>query len=969
MRRAVYLLALFLFASSAFAACPADWASVQASKIMDLSGSLLASGTFSISGVDAKRSVINFSAPGGGVVMRVYKKAPVANGAIVGEVCVPRSDKASVYVRYHVVVTDNGSSGTHAVVVDANDIAITADVFSLDAYAYPADAYANPPSVFTSGSVTGDLHVTGTVYAGTIEGATAAHADHATTADSATTATTATTATNATHATTADSATTAATATTATTATTAASATVASALAATPTDCGTEAINGINADGSPKSCIPAGTGVDPVGATYELQTKASDSSLGGSGILSDGTTAVANLPFSAKIMDGTLNTTRYATSSSSNDGISNALASSDCASGCTIAVPPTSTDTELPVMPSQDNSALVDRRGGRFLRAIKNPSVTPCTLSGGGDASGDCVNLLINNQTLRGYAHNTYMKYAGPGFNLGYSPASPISGMTVNQAYQTYFEADTRGIKQVRGDTLVTHGIGDTALHYGYLYTDGGQTDGSGEANIGASYLVNENITYYHGTITGGAATGSVLLTTHNTAGQNAFTDGGYLLDITQGGTVTGTIASTVNVDGVGVWNMTGASMPVSTAWGTFTSDSTSTGQYQVAQSQTETVALSGDSPGAFVVGNNACIVGAFFEQVPITAVGAVTDGTQSITYSTRYGWKGTGSYPAFIMQGGMCGQYLTNTANATWRTAIAAVGSFSSTQVVLGACSHGYCNNAFSQLAFVVGTTGDSITQYPGAEIIGTNGKGAVSNQVQLGFNTAPWTNGDVIEGPHPPAVNMNALKIYASQKTKANNAGSNLFVESWNGVNPGGSLGLNQTFLNLSDSSTLQWFWRIVSSDSTGKMGTLFQVDVPTNVMLSSIAPAQDIEVFDAYQPAGASARTRIVSHGTTGDFAFMKNTSGLALITAGNVPPVGTVGQIPVVTSTATSGQNYNPVSVSGDATFASTGALTLATVNSGPGSCGDATHVCAVTTDAQGPRHQPIGGRDHDDNHRL
>jgi hypothetical protein len=40
------------------------------------------------------------------------------------------------------------------------------------------------------------------------------------------------------------------------------------------------------------------------------------------------------------------------------------------------------------------------------------------------------------------------------------------------------------------------------------------------------------------------------------------------------------------------------------------------------------------------------------------------------------------------------------------------------------------------------------------------------------------------------------------------------------------------------------------------------------------------------------------------------------------------------------------------MSGDATLANTGAVTLATVNSGSGACGDATHVCAVTTNAKG-----------------
>lgn len=40
------------------------------------------------------------------------------------------------------------------------------------------------------------------------------------------------------------------------------------------------------------------------------------------------------------------------------------------------------------------------------------------------------------------------------------------------------------------------------------------------------------------------------------------------------------------------------------------------------------------------------------------------------------------------------------------------------------------------------------------------------------------------------------------------------------------------------------------------------------------------------------------------------------------------------------------------MSGDATITGSGVFTLATVNAGPGACGDATHVCAVTTNGKG-----------------
>jgi hypothetical protein len=63
--------------------------------------------------------------------------------------------------------------------------------------------------------------------------------------------------------------------------------------------------------------------------------------------------------------------------------------------------------------------------------------------------------------------------------------------------------------------------------------------------------------------------------------------------------------------------------------------------------------------------------------------------------------------------------------------------------------------------------------------------------------------------------------------------------------------------------------------------------------------------------------------------------------------NTPPSG--GQIPVGNSAGTA---YAPQSVSGDATLSSTGALTFATVNSSPGTCGSGTAICQITTNAKG-----------------
>lgn len=653
--------------------------------------------------------------------------------------------------------------------------------------------------------------------------------------------------------------------------------------------------------------------------------------------------AVAGVNAVAPMLQGQLNSDLYG-------GISAAFASSDCASGCTVVVPPNSTDATNPFMPPTNGQALYDWRAGRLLRMTRNPSSVVCDLASSAVQSADCLNTLLNGNIFRGYAHNTVMKAAGPGYNLGFSPNTPVQGASVSTMFEGSYEADTRGIAQLWGATENAHAIGDKAGAYFYLNTDGGQTDGSGEGGVGLAAVVTETSSYIHATILSGGTTGSALLTTHLTTGQNVFTDGGYLLDITKGGTVTGTIASTATTMGWGVWNLTGASMPVSTAWGTFASDTNASanGQYQIAVPQTLNVTLgtSPASPGDFAVGNNVCLVNGFIEQVPITAVSPSSGGVQGITFSTRYAWKaGT-----LIMQGGMCGQYFTNTANPSWRTAIAAIGSFSSSQVVPAACNHGTCQLSGGGTA-VVGGVGDSITQFPGAEIIGTGG--GLLNTVQLGLNTAPWANGDTIEGPHPPTISLVGMKNFVTQRTKGNTAGSSLYEEGWTGVNPTGSLGLHNTNINLTDGSTINFFWRIVSGTSLGPISSLFTVDVPTTIALDfsgiTAAKAQNMTVFRARQPNNLFSQINYTA--SDGSYSFLKDTSSLAIINAANVPALGTIGQFPIVTN---SGGNttYVPRTLSGDATLSDLGVMTLNTVNTVPGTCGDATHVCQINADAKG-----------------
>ncbi len=108
------------------------------------------------------------------------------------------------------------------------------------------------------------------------------------------------------------------------------------------------------------------------------------------------------------------------------------------------------------------------------------------------------------------------------------------------------------------------------------------------------------------------------------------------------------------------------------------------------------------------------------------------------------------------------------------------------------------------------------------------------------------------------------------------------------------------------------------------------------------------------------GISALTGDVTASGSGSVAATLAASGVAAGTYGDATHVPQVtfdakGRATGVSSVAITGGGSGIMVLTGDGTTAAGGGsqpLTLATVNSGPGACGDATHVCQVTTNGKG-----------------
>jgi hypothetical protein len=210
--------------------------------------------------------------------------------------------------------------------------------------------------------------------------------------------------------------------------------------------------------------------------------------------------------------------------------------------------------------------------------------------------------------------------------------------------------------------------VGDFAIWYVYGYCDGGQPDYSGEGCTGYSQRSGQSSDYFHGTVGSGATTGMTSLPILYNAGittvnRNATTDGSYMLDISKG-TISGHFAGPASFFGFGdVWSVpVDNTLTPSTAYGAMGCELPEPNPILTPVSVTcNIVSIGGSNAGGFVVGQPTIIGGDFPEQVNITAVGAISGGTQSVTFTYLHPH---GQSITSLWQGGPAGQFLSYDLN-----------------------------------------------------------------------------------------------------------------------------------------------------------------------------------------------------------------------------------------------------------------------------------------------------------------
>ncbi len=495
----------------------------------------------------------------------------------------------------------------------------------------------------------------------------------------------------------------------------------------------------------------------------------------------------------APLLQGIGNTDLFSTS---NNGISQFFSSYP--TGFAI-VPPTSTSTESWAKPPT-GATFNDYRGNIMGRVHHN------VISDDSDACSDSYGMGNFSLCDKGYfdlMKDTYVfagqscEPSGPGYNLG-DTGLPYAGLwSVRQCRFMVADLFTRGIKQGESRRINCFGAGDCGGLYQYMGCPGGAEAGADEGCVVGYFSVFEPA-YLHALVATGS-TGATSLTFTYSSGSPHPTDGGPLLDISKPaytGTATGPGFTQLVSGGDNFLSVayTGTSFPVS-AWGISQAgtNSAANGKYQIGV--TQTIAFTIGSSTNLAVGASVCLLGrsasgapsSFTEETSITTISGSggIGGTQTATFTTRKAY-GTGFA---IMQGPMCGKYLTNTG-ASNRTGLLVVGATSATNLIIAACTHGVCTSYAGQQGSidlyqqVIGSVGNAHTFYPGAENIGTANN--TPHTVQLAPNTVPWAPGDSIESPNPAAVNMTAVHALCGQTTPENDSLSLCMDVQYSGTAP---------------------------------------------------------------------------------------------------------------------------------------------------------------------------------------
>ena len=251
-------------------------------------------------------------------------------------------------------------------------------------------------------------------------------------------------------------------------------------------------------------------------------------------------TQTVTQPAGTQLQVNNLNGQLYAKqyqSQTGNDGITNALTSSNWSSGCSDLADPTYPGREL-FSYRNGRSQLIDQRGGATAEYSLNPQ-SPNELYS--TAHSITVNGTITSQVNNAAGHGAIL------LNGLYLRQNALTGgnnlfpqnVTQNVPYfkSTYGTSITEGYNFTQGQHVLDghtqncYAIGDCLIGSQFLYSSGGYRDNADEGTHPMDLVVAEHLSVFRGTCTSGCSTGSTSLQITSTAYPGTQGEGRYLID------------------------------------------------------------------------------------------------------------------------------------------------------------------------------------------------------------------------------------------------------------------------------------------------------------------------------------------------------------------------------------------------------------------------------------------------------
>jgi hypothetical protein len=411
-------------------------------------------------------------------------------------------------------------------------------------------------------------------------------------------------------------------------------------------------------------------------------------------------TQPAGTALSVNRLNGVAYASQYTTGAGVN-GIGNAAASTDCASGCEIKADASYSAAE-PLHPLQWNSQthVEDTRQGGRWDSFLNPEnqQTPGTESGQaidvtstrsgaalhqltGTRQPASIGLALSNEAPAGGSNlfpqsiDTTLPY----FKSGYS------ALTVTGTY------NTQGQHVLAPHGITCYGVGDCLIGSQYITSSGGFRDEADEGTHPMDLQIAEDARVFDGTCASGCTTGSTAVTITPTAGAGTQGDGRFLID-----TAPAKVLSTGSLIG-GASGCTGSpSTPHATASFTGTSFPLSTffATGQTIPSQTADVApgtvtfliATAAAPSGYATNTSAAPAASGLACIADQASGVLPSNYEMAPYTVidathlQITFKKAHAALASVAIGGLCGYGLEQTVDTASgiRQVFPVIGSFS---------------------------------------------------------------------------------------------------------------------------------------------------------------------------------------------------------------------------------------------------------------------------------------------------